>query len=371
MCKGFYFILLLLLFPMLLLGQEENWMHPNEGQWDEKILYKVELVQGEFLIEKDKFTYALHNFSEVYNHAHEESDTQHEEEKIEMHTVQSIFRNSSWGGELREEKKSNFYRNYFIGSDSAKWANKVHSIQLLRMIDLYPGIDLIIETKPESIKYSFDVSPGADPSVIKIEHVGASKVSLENDQMNIHTRFGPIVEKNLKVWNQSEEGRITEIGANFKLDSSVVTFELDESYDSSERLIIDPELTFSTFTGSSADNWGFTAAPDNNTNLFAGGIVFGTGYPISTGAYDNTYNGGEGSLAFDIGISKFSADGANLLYSTYVGGTKNETPNSIVTNAQNELFVLGVSLFLKSSINLLRPFSCSGVNSFFCLPSSS
>ncbi|PHR46348.1 MAG: hypothetical protein COA32_10865 [Fluviicola sp.] len=343
MCKGFYFILLLLLFPMLLLGQEENWMHPNEGQWDEKILYKVELVQGEFLIEKDKFTYALHNFSDVYNHAHEDDGSHHEEEELKMHTVQSIFKHSSWGGELREERTSDFYRNYFIGSDSTKWAKKVHSIQLLRMIDFYPGIDLIIETKPESIKYSFDVSPGADPSVIKIEHIGASKVSLENDQLNIHTRFGPIVEKNLKVWNQSEEGRISHVGASFKLDSSMVTFELGESYDSSERLIIDPELTFSTFTGSSADNWGFTAAPDNNTNLFAGGIVFGTGYPISTGAYDNTYNGGEGSLAFDIGISKFSADGANLLYSTYVGGTKNETPNSIVTNAQNELFVLGVS----------------------------
>lgn len=316
-------------------------MHPNKGQWDEKILYKVELVQGDFLIEKDKFTYALHNFSEVYHHAHEGGES-HEDEKIKRHTVQSIFKKSSWGGELKEEKKSDFYRNYFIGSDSSKWASKVHSIQLLRLIDFYPGIDLILETKPESIKYSFDVSPGADPSIIEIEHIGANSINLQNNQIEINTRFGSIIEKNLKVWNLSEEGREIDVDAKFKLNNEIVTFELGESYDSTKRLIIDPELTFSTFTGSTADNWGFTAAPDNNTNLFAGGIVFGAGYPISTGAYDNTYDDSAGS-DFDIGISKFSTNGINLLYSTYVGGNKNETPNSIVSNDQDELYVLGVS----------------------------
>jgi gliding motility-associated-like protein len=343
MYNGFYLVFLLLFFPILLFGQEENWMHPNKGQWDGKILYKVDLVQGDFLIEEDRFTYAFHNFSELYKHAHSEDDKSHENEKIKRHTVQSVFVNSSWGGEYREEQKSDFYRNYFLGKDTTKWVGKVHSIKKLRLLEFYPGIDLIVETKPESIKYSFDISPGVDPSIIQIKHIGANKLSLENKQINIQTRFGSIIEKNLKVWTESQEGNISDLKAEFKIEDSIVTFDLKDSYDSTKRLIIDPDLTFSTFTGSSSDNWGFTAAPDNNTNLFAGGIVFGSGYPISTGAYDNTYNGGEGALAFDIGISKFSADGAVLQYSTYIGGSKNETPNSIVTNSQNELFVLGVS----------------------------
>lgn len=359
MCKGFYFIFLLMLFPISLLGQEENWMHPNKGQWDDKILYKVDLLQGEFLIEKDKFTYALSNSSEIYNHAHASNELSEDSHKVKMHTIQSIFKNSSWEGELMEDHKSDFYRNYFLGSDTSSWVGKVHSVKYLRLIDFYPDIDLIVETKPESIKYSFDVSPGADPSVIEIQHIGAKNISLENNQINIGTRFGAIVEKNLKVWNETKEGDIESVDAEFNLKDSVVTFELSDSYDSSQRLIIDPELTFSTFTGSSSDNWGFTAAPDNSTNLFAGGIVMGVGYPISTGAYDNTYNGGEGSLPFDIGISKFSADGTNLLYSTYVGGNNNETPNSIVTNDQNELFVLGVS----SSVNF--PITAGAIQNAF------
>ncbi len=122
-----------------------------------------------------------------------------------------------------------------------------------------------------------------------------------------------------------------------------MSVHLPEGYDSTETLVIDPELTFSSFTGSTIDNWGFTAAPDQDANLFAGGIVFGVGYPLTAGAYDATFNGGEGTFNIDIGISKFNAQGTALLYSTYVGGNRNETPNSIVANAQNELYVLGVT----------------------------
>jgi len=42
-------------------------------------------------------------------------------------------------------------------------------------------------------------------------------------------------------------------------------------------------------------------------------------------------------------ISKFSADGSQLIYSTYLGGTSNETVHSTVVNANNQLYVLGTS----------------------------
>ena len=104
-------------------------------------------------------------------------------------------------------------------------------------------------------------------------------------------------------------------------------------------MVIDPTLTFSTFTGSTSDNWGFTAAPDAAFNVFAAGVVFGNGYPISAGAYDPGYNGGQ----FDIGLTKYTADGTALLYSTYIGGSQTETPHSLICSANNELYVMGVT----------------------------
>jgi gliding motility-associated-like protein len=104
-------------------------------------------------------------------------------------------------------------------------------------------------------------------------------------------------------------------------------------------LIIDPVLTFSTFTGSSANHFGCTATNDDDGNMFVGGTVFGVGYPTTTGAYQTTFGGS----VVDMGITKFSANGSSLVYSTLIGGSGNEIPHSLVVNDQDELIILGTS----------------------------
>jgi len=333
------FLLFLFLTNGLLAQDNEVWFQPNRGQWDSQILYKVALVKGDFFIEKDKFTYALSDLGDVYHAAHEGEEV----DQVKHHTIHSHFINSSWQGEVNEKNPSHFYNNYFLGSDSTKWHSRILSYKVLEFIDFYPGIDLILESSPEDIKYSFIVSAGIDPSIIKIFHEGMDGLKVGRRQVEIQTRFGSIIEKNLQVWSESTENNKINVEAEFRLDHDTVSYYFPNGYNSNISLVIDPSLTFSTFTGSSSDNWGFTAAPDNDGNLYAGGIVFGTGYPISTGAYDGTFNGGYGSYKIDMGITKFSSDGSSLLYSTYIGGNGNETPNSIITNNQNELYILGIS----------------------------
>jgi hypothetical protein len=46
---------------------------------------------------------------------------------------------------------------------------------------------------------------------------------------------------------------------------------------------------------------------------------------------------------YDISISKFSSDGSQLLYSTYLGGLGNETPHSLIVNKKNELILFGAT----------------------------
>src|SRR3712207_6966265 len=54
----------------------------------------------------------------------------------------------------------------------------------------------------------------------------------------------------------------------------------------------DLTLIFSTFTGSSADNWGYTATYGPDGSFYAGGIVFASGFPTSPGAFSTSYNNG-------------------------------------------------------------------------------
>ena len=124
------------------------------------------------------------------------------------------------------------------------------------------------------------------------------------------------------------------------LTGSTVTFALG-AYDKARALTIDPTVQFSSLTGSTADNWGFTATYDNAGNMYSGGIVFDTGgaYPATMGAYRTSF-----SSVVDMAIIKYNtaATGAAArVWATYLGGNNADFPHSMVVNAQNELVILG------------------------------
>lgn len=323
---------------------QDIWMHPNAGQWDDRIEYKVELDLGDMLIEKDKFTYHLTDIK--LSHAHDDLDHNHDDHvdgSIRWHAIQAAFLNSSWQGQATQLDQSEFYRNYILGNDPSKWKGKLYSYSHVILNDYYPGIDMELDGGNDLLKYSFNVAPGVNPDIIEIVYSGQEKLSIAKDgSLHIANRFGEIIEGTPEAWSL-ESGANVEI--RFDLSGDTVRFVMPNGYDSNETLIIDPTLVFSTFTGASADNWGMTATPDSQGALFAGGIIFGLGYPITIGAFQ-TGNNSQGTLVdryTDVGITKFTPDGSSLMYSTYLGGIGSETANSIVANSNDELFIFGVT----------------------------
>lgn len=339
---------LFMLLPLVHTAQSElAWMHPNKGQWDSRINFKIELTGGEMLIENQGFTFQFNNVHEVFHHAHEVTTSK--KESLKLHAVKSKFIGSNPNAIKFSSKSSSFYRNYFLDSDPSNWQSEVHSVALVKYDDFYPGIDLEMESNDDGFKYSFIVAPKADPSLIQSVFEGADKLLLQNDgSLVIKHTFGEIHEAKPIAWSIDENGRKNAVTVKYKLQNNTLSYVFPEGYNNNHQLVIDPSLTFSSYTGSTADNWGNTATPDDSTNLFAGGIVFDAGYPITTGAYDPSYSGGTisgGSLAgFDMGISKFSADGSKYLFSTYLGGSAgNETPLSLISDPSGNLYILGTT----------------------------
>jgi gliding motility-associated-like protein len=347
--------ILLLLFLSLsfcFFSQKDKvWMHPNRGQWYEKINYKVDLNNGSMYIENNAFTYVFHNVGELRHHhedekSHFENDGLSLEDKIVQHTIKTTFLNSNSNHGIQEEKKSDFYRNYFLGKDENKWRSKIHAISELKYPNFYDGIDLLIEGKKEVLKYSFIVLPNVDASIIKYKIDGANDIKInKNGYLIVSHTYGEITESKPIAWTVDEKGNKTRVKVEFKLTNNQVEFFFPNEYNTNQTLIIDPEITFSTFTGSTVDNWGCTATPDLEGNLYAGGTVFGIGYPTTPGVIAGSYLGGEniGYSGFDIGLTKFNATGTNYMYSTYIGGNRNESPNSMITNDNGELYIMGIT----------------------------
>lgn len=321
------------------IGQDEIWMHPNRGQWHENIQYKIGIPSGNLYLEKSGFTYDFNNQRELYDHAHEHDDHDHGSDEFEGHVVKTTFLGAHSNPMFEELNPADFYENYFLSNDSSKWAQKVYPVNQVNYLNLYNGINLEFYESLNSLKYDILVSPGADPYQFKVNYEGQNKISItDNGELWVATNLGTLVERKPFAY-QVINGIKHEVACLFVLNETVMSFEFPEGYDQSLPLVIDPQLAFSTFTGATSDNWGMTACPDVNKNLIAGGIVFGSGYPTSTGAYSASFAGG----TTDIAITKFNATGSNYIYSTFIGGSQGDTPHSIIVNDQNELYILGTT----------------------------
>lgn len=320
-------------------AQDEIWLHPNRGQWEDDISYKIQLPAGVMYLETDGFTYDLNTRGEQYAHAHEHKGHDHHgDEHYQGHVVKTHFLNAQIPT-FEESNQAEFYENYIIGQDSTQWRSFVYPCQQVTYHELYPGINMDFYDSNGGLKYDLIVEPGADISAFQVKYEGQNELYIsESGQLVIVTSTGTITEGTPYAY-QVINGIKQKVECAYALRDDVMQFVFPEGYDHSEELLIDPDIAFSTFTGAGSDNWGMTACPDVNKNLIAAGIVFGDQYPITTGSYDASYNGGQ----FDIGITKFNATGSSLIYSTFLGGSSVETPHSLIVNDNNELYIFGAT----------------------------
>jgi hypothetical protein len=77
-------------------------------------------------------------------------------------------------------------------------------------------------------------------------------------------------------------------------------------------------LIYATRLGGSGWNQGFAIALDASSNAYVTGETNSADFPTTAGAFDTIFHGPASTNAF---VAKFSADGANLLYATFLGGS--------------------------------------------------
>ena len=317
----------------------------NNGQWDDFIRYRADIVGGTLYLEDGSFGYKLIDNSDLHHRFYEAVYDTVNPLKVDGHFFKVNFLNANPLPEMAPSDKYDEYHNYFIGNDPSKWAPEVPLYAEVRYEELYPGIDLQVYGKRMSIKYDLILQPGADPNLIQFEYDGVDDLQIIDGQLHVKTSVQNVVEEKPFAY-QIINGKHVEMPCRYKLEGNILSFEFPAGYDTERELIIDPSVVFSTFTGSFSDNWGYTATFGPDGSLFAGGVCFGTGYPTTTGAFQEVWAGGVTvgaglSGPLDISITRFTPDGTAMLWATYLGGASNEQPHSMIANDAGDLYVYG------------------------------
>jgi len=224
--------------------------------------------------------------------------------------------------------------NYFLGNNPENWHTNVPQYSRVAYKNVYPGVDLAFYGVQSKMEFDFIVAPGSNPARIAFAFSGAENVSTDaTGNLVVSSAAGDVV-LHKPVAYQLKHGVRQPVEARFVMKADhEVSFDLG-SYDRSRELVIDPTVSvaFSTYLGGNAEDDGYGIAFDSS-GTYVTGQTESTNFP---GAVTANYKGG-----FDVFVTKLSGNGSTILYSTYVGGTGDDSGNALAVDAAGDAFVAG------------------------------
>ena len=180
------------------------------------------------------------------------------------------------------------------------------------------------------LKYEFVVHPGADPAAIRLSYQGASSLTLgAGGEMRIGTPLGTLRDAPPRSWQRSRSGRAP-VSSRYAIEGRRYGFEVG-AYDRARTLVIDPGLEYSTRLGPSGTDAAAVAA-DEHGHAYVVGASSSPAYPTTPGAFETEAD------RFGVGfVTKLSANGSDLVYSTYLGSGI----TGMALDAHGNVFVVG------------------------------
>jgi hypothetical protein len=94
------------------------------------------------------------------------------------------------------------------------------------------------------------------------------------------------------------------------------------------------ELLWSTFLGDTGYDAAQSVSFDQDDNIYIAGKTNSSGFPVTSGAYDEMYNG-----EFDIFLTKLNPQG-RMVWGTFVGGNEYELYGNAVVDQENNVYLL-------------------------------
>jgi len=313
----------------------------NEGQWPSHVLIATN-VDGNTVWFTSEGVY--HELTALVDRDARESTLELGTEPSDQptttaqrYTVRARFENARSTPTVRGEGLQEYRCNYFIGNDPSQWRTNVPNYSAIVYEDIYPGIDIVYRGSECQLEYDLLIAPGADLESVRICYDAALTTRIDdNGDLIVETPLGVLTERAPVAW-QVADGRETYVPVtHVLLGDNTIGFTCPDGHNEELALVVDPVVGFSTYIGGTSHDQGYAVATDSDANLYITGITQSTDYD-TLNAYDGTLNGSN----YDVFVTKVSADGASLVYSTYLGGLSEDYGEGVDVDADGNAYVSG------------------------------
>jgi len=293
----------------------------NAGQLDRRVHYSAQAAGASFFFTRKEAVYSF------------------PQNKKPSLALRLRFVGANRNVAIRGERLAPGRVNYLLGNDPSKWHTGLRTYQRVVYRNLWPGVDMAFAGRGGELKYEFLVRSGARVRDIRLAYRGAKRLSLDGaGNLLLRTPAGVRTDTRPASY-QLVAGKRVPVRSSFALDrrGAGYGFALGRGYDRRYPLVIDPGLVYSTFIGGDGTS-GIGIAVDRAGSAYVTGRTSSTNFPTTAGAFDRTYNGGYYDDAF---VTKLSATGAALLYSTYLGGSGKDQGFGIAVDGAGSAYLTG------------------------------
>lgn len=233
--------------------------------------------------------------------------------------------------------------SWFHGEPS-QWKAGRRTFRSVRYTELWAGVDLILEAQDQTLKGTYVVAPGADPTAVCLRHQGADSVTVDAEgRLIARTPAGDLVDAAPVAW-QEIQGRRHDVSVTFQLEpgpngSVDVSFQLG-AHDPSVELRIDPAVIVQAgFLGGAQDDHAIALDVDPNGNVYVCGNTHSSEatFPVLVGP-KLVFEGGTAGDAF---VAKLDPTGKSLLYAGFIGGNDSDWARCLAVDSLGRAYVGG------------------------------
>lgn len=242
------------------------------------------------------------------------------------------------------------HTTYMYGNDPKKWQIGVEQFAKVRYGAVYPGIDVVYYGKKGVVEHDFIVAPGANPGRIRIGFTGAESLRLDGRGDLVLGLAGGALTYKAPTLYQIVGGKRIPVQGRFFLAADKSVRVVPGAYRKDLALVIDPQLVYSTYLGGSVEDKINAIAVDGTHQAYVTGYSASapsgvTGFPAATATSPLVIGPNNG--AKDVFVAKISADGATLMWLTWMGGALDDVANAIALDASSastpKVFITGIT----------------------------
>ena len=228
--------------------------------------------------------------------------------------------------------------HFLLGPDAKSWTGDLRPVRAVRFAGVAPGVDFVLRSDGESLAYDLELGPGADLDQVRLRCQGARGLEVTQDgALLVKTASGPLRQTPPLAWQVARDSKTrVPLEARFRLlGGGHYGFEAPRR-DPSLATVIDPDLVWSTFLGDDGDQAILSTRSLPNGRVLIAGVTDSFCFPITPGAFDPFANGSRDGF-----VSLLEADGATLVWSTFLGGSGFDEIKAMAVDASGAVTVAG------------------------------